>query len=32
VLVILDAVVKDRPAEPPEDARIADMFAEPDFS
>jgi hypothetical protein len=32
VLELLDAVVKDRPAEPPEDQRIADLFAEPDLS
>ena len=32
VLDLLDALEMDRPAEPPEDARIADLFAEPDLS
>ena len=32
VLDLLDALAMDRPAEPPEDARIADLFAEPDLS
>jgi predicted RNase H-like HicB family nuclease len=32
VLDLLDAQEMDRPAEPPEDARVADLFAEPDLN